>query len=72
MQYPPHIIRLQTEAEELKQKIEKLEEFINHHPVFMQLSYDERSLMVKQLEVMGKYLRLLERRLSINLERCNT
>lgn len=53
--YPPHIQRVITEYEELNDKINKLNAFINGNPIFRKLDAEERNDMACQLTSMRNY-----------------
>ncbi len=55
--------RIVTEAEELSKKIESLDIFINHDPMFTTLSPKQRKLLQLQHTVMNQYLEILHRRI---------
>jgi hypothetical protein len=57
--------RLLTEFSELKDKIDKLEDFIENNPKFLQLSTRMRGLMKEQLRVMVKYFNILVLRIEL-------
>lgn len=62
--YPPHIQRVITEYEELNDKIDKLNKFINGNPIFKKLDAEERNDMARQLTSMGNYSNTLLSRLT--------
>ena len=55
--------RIVTETEELNEKIESLDVFINHNPMFTTLSPTQRKLLQLQHTVMSQYLEILHKRL---------
>lgn len=55
--------RLQIEREELKIKVEKLNDFIENNPSFDDVSEMQRVLLVTQLNCMAMYLYTLEERI---------
>ena len=61
--YPPHIQRIIDEAEELNEKIKKLDAFIKDNPIFKEQSAIDQQLMKRQLTVMKEYLEILDMRL---------
>lgn len=61
--YPPHIQRIVDEAEELNEKIKKLDAFIKDNPIFKEQSAIDQQLMKRQLTVMEEYLEILDMRL---------
>lgn len=62
--YPPHIQRVITEYEELNDKINKLNAFINGNPIFRKLDAEERNDMACQLTSMRNYSDTLLSRLT--------
>ena len=62
--YPPHIQRVIKEYEELEDKIDKLNKFINGSPVFKGLDEEERNNLSCQLTVMRNYSDILLSRLT--------
>lgn len=62
--YPPHIQRVITEYEELNDKIDKLNAFINGNPIFRKLDAEERNDMACQLTSMRNYSDILLSRLT--------
>lgn len=60
---PPHIQRMIKEREELKDKLTKLDKFINSNPLFTTLPNDEQDDMKHQLTYMYQYLGCLVKRL---------
>lgn len=62
--YPPHIQRVITEYEELNNKIDKLNKFINGNPFFKKLDAEERNDMACQLTSMRNYSDTLLSRLT--------
>ena len=62
--YPPHIQRVITEYEELNDKINKLNAFINGNPIFRKLDAEERNDMACQLTSMRNYSDILLSRLT--------
>lgn len=62
--YPPHIQRVITEYEELNNKIDKLNKFINGNPFFKKLDAEERNDMACQLTSMRNYSDILLSRLT--------
>lgn len=55
--------RLNDEQVELKEKVEKLEDFIENNPVFETVSEMQRVLLVTQLNAMKLYLYTLDERI---------
>lgn len=55
--------RLQDEQSALKEKVEKLEDFIENNPAFKTVSEMQRVLLVTQLNAMKLYLYTLEERI---------
>lgn len=55
--------RLNDEKVELKEKVEKLDEFIENNPIFETVSEMQRVLMVTQLNAMKMYLYTLDERI---------
>lgn len=62
--YPPHIQRVITEYEELDDKIDELNKFINGSPFFKKLDVKERNDMACQLTSMRNYSDILLSRLT--------
>lgn len=62
--YPPHIQRVITEYEELNDKIDKLDAFINGNPIFRKLDAEEKNDMAYQLTSMRNYSDTLLSRLT--------
>lgn len=62
--YPSYIQRVITEYEELNDKINKLNAFINGNPIFMELDAEERNDMACQLTSMRNYSDTLLSRLT--------
>lgn len=60
---PPHIQRMIKEREELKDKLTKLDKFINSNPLFTTLPNNEQDDMKHQLTYMYQYLGCLVKRL---------
>lgn len=60
---PPHVQRMIDEHNELKNRINKLYNFITTNKLFNELSADEQEDMRKQLEYMSKYIDCLDSRL---------
>ena len=60
---PPHVQRMIDEHNELKNRINKLYNFITTNKTFNELSADEQEDMKKQLEYMSKYIDCLDSRL---------
>lgn len=63
-EYAPHQQRVIDEANELRDKFSKLGAFILDNAIFPTLSQDERDDLESQYELMGKYLDILDRRIS--------
>ena len=61
---PPHVQRMMVERDELKDKVLKLDKFIDTNPIFATLSEEERKDMKIQLTSMITYLDCLERRIA--------
>lgn len=61
---PPHVQRMMVERDELKDKVLKLDKFIDTNPIFATLSEEERKDMKIQLTSMIAYLDCLERRIA--------
>lgn len=59
----PHQQRVVDELKDLKDKIEKLEHFINENPIYGNLPIDEQSDLIEQSYVMNEYSEILERRI---------
>lgn len=57
--------RLQTEYDELKDKYQKLSNFISGKVQFLELDFQSRDLLHKQTEVMRDYLNILNERLQL-------
>lgn len=71
--YPPHIQRVIKEYEELEDKIDKLNKFINGSPIFKGLDVEERNNLSCQLTVMKNYSEILLSRLTkagVSFEEC--
>lgn len=62
--YPPHIQRVITEYEELNDKIDKLDAFINGNPIFRKLDAEEKNDMAYQLTSIRNYSDTLLSRLT--------
>lgn len=60
---PPHVQRMIDEYNELKNRINKLYNFITTNKTFNELSDDEKEDMRNQLDCMSKYIDCLSRRL---------
>lgn len=60
---PPHVQRMIDEHNELKNRINKLHNFITTNKTFNELSDDEKEDMRNQLDCMSKYIDCLNRRL---------
>lgn len=60
---PPHVQRMIDEYNELKNRINKLYNFITTNKIFNELSDDEKEDMRNQLDCMSKYIDCLNRRL---------
>lgn len=60
----PHQQRVVSERDELKERTEKLGEFILNNPVFQGLSEDERTDMSEQHYFMSCYLEILDKRIN--------
>ncbi|UOX40501.1 hypothetical protein UGMREWDR_CDS0188 [Aeromonas phage GomatiRiver_11] len=58
-----HIIRMQDEHFELGDKIEKLQTFIDHSTIFVNLDFEQQDLMVMQLDAMKAYHQILGQRI---------
>lgn len=61
---PPHVQRMMVKRDELKDKVLKLDKFIDTNPIFATLSEEERKDMKIQLTSMIAYLDCLERRIA--------
>lgn len=61
---PPHVQRMMVKRNELKDKVLKLDKFIDTNPIFATLSEEERKDMKIQLTSMITYLDCLERRIA--------
>jgi hypothetical protein len=59
----PHQVRVQEEAYELNNKIEKLTEFIISNKIFQTLLEDEQTRLTQQLMAMQYYLTILVERI---------
>lgn len=55
--------RIQLEQTELKDKLTKLEDFINNNPIFDTLGKVDKNLLIKQREIMQQYFQVLQLRL---------
>lgn len=55
--------RIQSEQAELKDKLTKLEDFINNNPIFESLGKVDKNLQIKQREIMQQYFQVLQLRL---------
>jgi len=60
---PPHVQRMMIERNKLKDKVVKLDEFINTNPIFATLPEEEQKDMKNQLTNMINYLYYLQRRI---------
>lgn len=60
----PHQQRVVDEATELFDKIEKLDNFIGHNPIFQALPEKEKALLEKQSEYMSLYYGVLMSRIA--------
>lgn len=58
-----HITRMKQERNELKDKLDKLSEFIFKSEIFKSLDMEKQVLMVKQHAFMTSYLETLDARL---------
>jgi hypothetical protein len=63
--------RLTDEQEQLLDKVNKLEDFINKNPVFLTVSEIQRVLLVTQLNAMKIYLYTLDERIYDLLPKTN-
>lgn len=63
-EYAPHQQRVVDERNELQDKFSKLGTFILDNPIFKTLETEEQIDLKSQYDVMGKYLDILERRIS--------
>jgi hypothetical protein len=63
--------RLTNEQEQLLDKVNKLEDFINKNPVFLTVSEIQRVLLVTQLNAMKIYLYTLDERIYDLLPKTN-
>ena len=61
---PPHVQRMMIERDELKDKVLKLDKFIDNNPIFTTLSEKEQKDMRGRLTNMFNYLYCLERRIA--------
>ena len=59
----PHVERMLVEERELREKIQKLAEFITNNPIFGKLSEDEQADMKSQLAAMSIYADILSKRI---------
>ena len=62
-EYAPHQQRVIDEATELKDKIQKLNDFIRNNDFFKTLEMDEQLRMIKQLAFMQCYFNVLDERI---------
>lgn len=62
-QFAPHQQRVVDEKDELDEKIAALDKFINESPIFNNLNFSERELLVKQYVVMRQYSKILDARI---------
>ena len=63
-EYAPHIQRMINEYEQLAERIDKLNAFINGNTIFKKLGIEERNDMVSQLHYMRNYSDVLLSRLT--------
>jgi len=63
-EYAPHQQRVVDEKNELQDKFSKLGSFILDNPIFKSLETEEQIDLKSQYDVMGKYLDILQRRIS--------
>lgn len=63
MPLAPHQQRVVDERYELADKLAKLDEFIDHNPLFKTLDNKDQMLLLEQSSVMTQYKRLLDRRI---------
>ena len=61
---PPHQQRVIVEREARYAEYKRLEAFVNG-PVFATLSGEERGLLKAQVKVMGEFVNILDRRISL-------
>jgi hypothetical protein len=62
---PPHQKRVLEEKEQLDERIEKLEGYLDDTDRVAKLSPDERELLGRQLSAMQEYSAILEERISL-------
>lgn len=58
-----HIQRVIDEQTELKEKLTKLESFINESKIFPTLTLTERNLLIRQRRIMQEYFQVLQLRI---------
>ena len=63
-EYAPHQQRVIDEANELRDKFSKLGAFVLDNAIFPTLPQEERDDLESQFVLMGKYLDVLDRRIS--------
>jgi hypothetical protein len=63
MPLEPHQSRVVSEKEDLDDKLEKLEAFIENSHVFPQLPIEEKDLLISQAEAMKEYSSILATRI---------
>lgn len=61
----PHVERMIGEQEQLKDRTNKLQQFISYNPFFGKLSADRQGLMQDQLVHMNRYLDVLNQRIQL-------
>lgn len=66
---PSYIERMQEEFNELKERVRKLNNFIEFNEVFGKLDDESKNALKEQCDVMNKYKNILNERLNRELER---
>lgn len=61
---PPHMERVEKERDELQEKVDKLQEFVNSTNL-SKATEEEQKLLLLQLHAMKKYVHILEERLML-------
>lgn len=59
---PEFVVRLLAEKKELKDRVEKLDDFINDSDRFSKVEKDHQELLLKQRKCMKEYLSILKKR----------
>lgn len=62
---PDYLVRMRQEGEELSERLNKLQAFVEKNPIFGEMSQDERTLMIEQGAAMENYLYVLNQRIKL-------